>query len=201
MHYVYELRDPRNGIAFYVGKGQGDRAHQHQREVLSGRAKSNSAKIAKIVEILEAGLQTEVVILAEYPFEEDALDHEFHLVDANPNLTNLMPGGIATSTLSPLTLCSLSLKRHKKLLSELKRMKDICSDQRQFQGGRGERFARNAAARLPPKLSAKHADEIAEFVGRQMLVNMGPRQLPVVIARKASVTARFHKLRQRITAV
>ena len=32
--YVYMLVDPRNGIPFYVGKGQGIRAHAHLAEAM-----------------------------------------------------------------------------------------------------------------------------------------------------------------------
>ena len=119
MYYVYELRDPRTSISFYGGKGCGGRAYEHQREVLRGTATSNPAKIACIKDILAAGFQVEVAIIAEYPFEEDALAHEFNMVAANPSWTNVMPGGIPTSPLSPLTAATLNVKRLKKLIAEL----------------------------------------------------------------------------------
>jgi hypothetical protein len=102
MFYVYELRDPRNGVAFYVGKGQGDRAHAHQREVVRGTARSNPAKIAKIREILETGHQVEVSILAEYRDESDALDHEYHSIVSRPDLTNMRVDLGLPQKLSPL---------------------------------------------------------------------------------------------------
>ena len=33
--YVYVLIDPRDNEVFYVGKGQGERAFQHERDVIS----------------------------------------------------------------------------------------------------------------------------------------------------------------------
>jgi hypothetical protein len=93
--YVYELRDPRTGLPFYVGKGQGKRAWEHERVVIAGNVPTSpSRKFAKISEILNAGYRVEVCIVAEYDMEADALDHEYRLVDADPTLTNVMPGGI-----------------------------------------------------------------------------------------------------------
>lgn len=123
MFYVYELRDPKNGVAFYVGKGQGDRAYQHQREVLNGKAINNPAKIAKIKEILDRGEQVEVVVVAEYAFEEDALDHEFHLIDTNLTLTNVMPGGASNGKQSELSIAASNVARLKKLCIDLERCK------------------------------------------------------------------------------
>ena len=120
MFYVYELRDPRNGIAFYVGKGQGDRAYQHQREVINGKARINLAKISKIKGILEAGLQVEVCIIAEYDLEEDALDHEFHRIDKDMTLTNVAPGG--SGGRSPLSKAVSDLRRAENLLKEIERL-------------------------------------------------------------------------------
>jgi hypothetical protein len=117
--YVYALRDPRDRSTFYVGKGQGDRAYQHQREVINGTATSNPAKIAKIRMILAAGRQVEVAILAEYQYEEDALDHEFHLIENDPLLTNVMPGG-STQAPTPLFLAARRVKRLKQLLLDLR---------------------------------------------------------------------------------
>lgn len=46
--YVYHLIDPRNGQTFYIGKGQGRRAWQHEISVLSGGAKSTPRKVERI---------------------------------------------------------------------------------------------------------------------------------------------------------
>lgn len=122
MYYVYELRDPRNGVAFYVGKGTGDRAYQHQREVVNGTATTNKAKIEKIKEILADRLQVEVAILAEYAFEEDALDHEYHRIASDPTLTNVMPGGIAPGASSKLALADMNYNRALRLRDKLNRV-------------------------------------------------------------------------------
>lgn len=91
--YVYQLVDPRKGVPFYVGKGQRERAWQHQKAVAKGDLRGNARKVQRIADILKAGLDVEVVIVAEYDLESDALDHEYRLVDADPTLTNAMPGG------------------------------------------------------------------------------------------------------------
>lgn len=91
--YVYQLVDPRTGLPFYVGKGQRDRAWQHQRDVEAGRPGKNERKVQRIREILQSGADVEVTIVAQYELESDALDHEYRLVDAMPTLTNIHPGG------------------------------------------------------------------------------------------------------------
>lgn len=92
--YVYQLIDPRNDLPFYVGKGQWDRAWHHQRAVERGVSFCNARKTARISEILAAGYNVEVLIVAEYDLESEALEHEWRMVDADPTLTNIMPGGI-----------------------------------------------------------------------------------------------------------
>ena len=92
-YYVYRLIDSRDGLPFYVGKGQRGRAWTHVRDVRAGKATGNARKIARIEDILRFGCDVEVDIVAVYDLESDALDHEFRLVDENPTLTNVMPGG------------------------------------------------------------------------------------------------------------
>jgi hypothetical protein len=77
----------------------------------------NLAKTAKIKEILASDKQVEVVIIAEYQFEEDALDHEFHLIDNNPTLTNAMPD--EPNEISVLHRQNERVKRLRKLLHKL----------------------------------------------------------------------------------
>jgi hypothetical protein len=55
-YYVYALVDPRDGLPFYVGKGCGQRMHQHECETRLGREK-NRRKAARIWEIWAAGLE------------------------------------------------------------------------------------------------------------------------------------------------
>lgn len=91
--YVYQLLDPRTDLPFYVGKGQRERAWQHERAVRSGNLTGNARKVAKIAEIIQRGAAVSVRIVAIYDLESQALDHEFRLVDENPTLTNVAPGG------------------------------------------------------------------------------------------------------------
>jgi hypothetical protein len=44
MFYVYELIDPRDGKVFYVGKGKGERAWQHEIDVRRGDQGRNPKK-------------------------------------------------------------------------------------------------------------------------------------------------------------
>ena len=91
--YVYMLVDPKTGIPFYVGKGQKDRAWQHAQAVARGDLTGNARKVAKIQEILTCGYEVEIQIVAQYDLEDDALEHEFELVDSMVELTNMVPGG------------------------------------------------------------------------------------------------------------
>lgn len=114
--YVYQLKDPRNGLPFYVGKGQRRRAWQHERAVRSGRATGNARKDAKIKEILAAGLEVDVWIVAEYDDELDALNHEYRLVDSDPTLTNIMEGGGIGRRLTLVELQRRSELRRKRFI-------------------------------------------------------------------------------------
>lgn len=60
--YVYLLIDPRDGEPFYVGKGQGRRAHQHLQDAKAGRV-GNLAKHRVISELLSLGLVPDVRII------------------------------------------------------------------------------------------------------------------------------------------
>lgn len=79
---------------FYVGKGRRDRAWQHEMRVASGRGGTNRAKEDLIRAILADSCRVKVIIDAIYRLESDALEREFQLVDASPNLTNAMVGGV-----------------------------------------------------------------------------------------------------------
>jgi hypothetical protein len=63
--YVYLYVDPRDGKAFYVGKGQGSRALAH----LSASAESR--KVARLRELAEAGLEPRIDILAHALRDEE----------------------------------------------------------------------------------------------------------------------------------
>jgi len=91
--YVYRLIDPVTARPFYVGKGHRSRAWQHQRIVARGESTGNKRKDDRIRAIIALGRNVEVEIIARYNLEIDALDHEYRLVDADPTLTNVVPGG------------------------------------------------------------------------------------------------------------
>ncbi|MFK4483644.1 hypothetical protein [Curtobacterium sp. AB7] len=62
--YVYMLIDPRTGVPFYVGKGQGERFASHGRKELLARDDSApSAKDKMIRAIRDAGLEPEIWIV------------------------------------------------------------------------------------------------------------------------------------------
>lgn len=91
--YVYLLVDPRDDKPFYVGKGQNWRAWQHERDVRAGKVGANAKKVRRIQEIVDAGLSVTIAIAGVYDLESKALDREFKLIDASPNLVNAVPGG------------------------------------------------------------------------------------------------------------
>lgn len=115
--YVYRLIDPRTCLPFYVGKGQRGRAWRHQWDVERGAKTTNARKDARIRGIIAVGRDVEIEIVACYESEVDALDHEFRLVDADPTLTNVAPGG---GGLSPL-----ALEQKAKKLAELRRRREL----------------------------------------------------------------------------
>lgn len=90
-YYVYELRDPRCGSVFYVGKGKGSRIDQHEREAQAGR---QSRKCQRIRDIEAAGNRV-VKRVKHFTDEQDALDFEAeHIASFGlANLTNVVPGG------------------------------------------------------------------------------------------------------------
>lgn len=92
--YVYELVDPRDGLAFYVGKGRRRRAWQHIADAKAGRV-LNRAKTDRILNILSAGLEVEVRIVSHHQTDMAAGDAEKARIEAIglECLTNIMPGG------------------------------------------------------------------------------------------------------------
>lgn len=95
--YVYCLVDPRTSLPFYVGKGQRDRAWQHEKQFRSGKLTSNPRKCAKIAEIVAAGFGVEVKVVRRFKSEVDALDLEYVMVEESPTLTNIQVGGCGLS--------------------------------------------------------------------------------------------------------
>lgn len=95
-HYVYALRDPRDGKVFYVGKGIGDRINAHAREA-SDDLETHNAKLNKIRDIEATGSDVDLVFLRSgIQDASDAFMVEQSVIDAfaadGHQLTNLVRG-------------------------------------------------------------------------------------------------------------
>jgi hypothetical protein len=74
-YYVYKLIDPRDNQVFYVGKGKGNRAYHHEREVKQGRI-TNYFKTEAIKSIHNSGLKVVVEIVRRFKREARAYWYE-----------------------------------------------------------------------------------------------------------------------------
>ncbi|MFM9877515.1 MAG: LEM-3-like GIY-YIG domain-containing protein [Rhodoglobus sp.] len=74
-YYVYVYTDPRSEDPFYVGKGKGNRAFSHLNDG------SESAKVARIREIRDAGLEPRIEVLAFGLDEKTAFKVEAAAID------------------------------------------------------------------------------------------------------------------------
>lgn len=92
--YVYALKDPRQKPAkpFYVGKGTGNRAWEHQNEV------SDSEKSGVIQEIHDAGFNVLHTVISDNLTEEQALKIEAELISAFGIRSQ---GGLLTNRVRP----------------------------------------------------------------------------------------------------
>lgn len=93
-HYVYLLIDPRNGEAFYVGKGVGGRCLEHD------YVEDGALKSARFSEIKAAGLEVKVDIIRHgMASKEEAFLVESAVIDVYgiENLTNKVKGHGATN--------------------------------------------------------------------------------------------------------
>ena len=98
-YYTYMLVDPRNGLPFYVGKGQRRRcfAHIHQARTTT----KNNRKLNKIRKIESLGLSVEVRKVEENVTDDMAIEFECLLIQEcrakGINLTNETDGGEGSS--------------------------------------------------------------------------------------------------------
>ena len=92
--YVYALKDPRQKPAkpFYIGKGTGNRAWEHQDEI------SDSEKSAVIQEIHDSGLKVLHTVISDNLTEEQALKIEAELISAFGIRSQ---GGLLTNRVRP----------------------------------------------------------------------------------------------------
>lgn len=93
-YYVYLLIDPRNNTTFYVGKGQGNRIHQHLNEALSENSKETN-KNNRIKDIHANGKEVKLEILRHrLDTEKEAFEVESAIIDlvGKKNLTNIVSG-------------------------------------------------------------------------------------------------------------
>jgi hypothetical protein len=105
-YYVYRLIDPRTKHTFYVGKGKGERVYAHVRAALKDyngvdyrnieidgeKENDDTTKMSLIKEILEEGLDVEIIIHRRDLDEKTAYEVEAALIDAYPGLTNYQKG-------------------------------------------------------------------------------------------------------------
>lgn len=90
-YYVYQLIDPRTGLAFYIGKGSRFRHNQHLNE--TAESTCNQYKYRKIQSIRRSGHEPIIDIIQRFEYETDAYELEKELISSTPNLTNIHPGG------------------------------------------------------------------------------------------------------------
>lgn len=111
--YVYELSDPRSGRVFYVGKGCGRRAYQHEANTRNGRVQ-NAEKHRIIADILKSGFNPVVTIIDDGLSEQDAYKAERERIRHHgyKTLTNIMPGTMTAIDRSKLS-AKISLDRLK----------------------------------------------------------------------------------------
>src|SRR6266567_6509646 len=86
--YVYVYTDPRNGEAFYVGRGRGNRAFSHLDE------EGETNKIARIAAIRNSGAQPRIDILRYGMTNEESSLVEAAVIDliGLSRLTNAIRG-------------------------------------------------------------------------------------------------------------
>lgn len=96
--YVYVMRDPFDGLEFYVGKGTGRRCFRHIRAILNGKGTCNRLKDYYVNKILKKGAMPIINIVKDGLTEDEALILEEYLIktmgrigyEENGSLTNIL---------------------------------------------------------------------------------------------------------------
>lgn len=78
-YYVYVLIDPNDDKVFYVGKGTGNRANDHEREALRSDAREKG-KLKRINEIKAKKCEPKVLVIGRYETEPEAFAVEATLI-------------------------------------------------------------------------------------------------------------------------
>lgn len=95
---MYRLIDPRNGQAFYVGKGKGNRVFDHVQcaidyyDGVEETSDDDPNKLRIIKEIINEGLEVIHIIQRWNLTENEAFEVEAALIDAYQGLSNLQNG-------------------------------------------------------------------------------------------------------------
>lgn len=92
-YYVYHLIDPRTGAVFYIGKGIGNRIHQHEKDAKRG-ALLNVEKENLILDIINSGYSVSKKKIKTFDKEQAAYHFEKCEIDriGIENLTNMSSG-------------------------------------------------------------------------------------------------------------
>ncbi|MDU2375990.1 hypothetical protein [Anaerococcus vaginalis] len=103
-YYVYGLIDPRTKQIFYIGKGKKNRVFEHEKEIITS-PDSEKLKLKNILEIKDAGLEVEKIIINSNLNEEEAFAAEASLINAfnyikDTRLTNIVAGHHSSEALS-----------------------------------------------------------------------------------------------------
>lgn len=92
--YVYALIDPRSGLPFYIGKGNGNRVFEHVVDALTGNGTTEKAPMIR--EIRQAGREVRHIIVCHGMDDEAAYQVESALIEmcrmVGISLTNLVSG-------------------------------------------------------------------------------------------------------------